>query len=403
MGRTNVALRAAATEDAGVKAALRESPRDTGAMAADAAELRRLEKRYGDVGLLLKKRADELGLDMTPKTDGIVRVDDGGRTARHLSEYDGTCAGLLSTNIRNVVNLYDVRIGGVERELHVIWLFKDIDEFTKNRYRYGAYLKRDGMLYRESYDHKAKHPGQLSARIFDAVYRDPSFMVEMDEFLLRAFVEAVKFYEWNSVPNGMVITGGPGDVTFVNVRATIAFGNDALGVYVGRQLTEYLLWSANAGSLDGLDKEVKALLVHELTHLHRNDCGEIAAYAIMLLLDHKDNARMLRTVFKEFVDSWIDKQERLDDHDAMKHERSYELQRYIGLMLAANELAKHNPGIRELFDSDTTENKLIAARYFFALIRESDVEKVVASGFVEALLNHGIREMVQRIEITMLG
>ena len=210
--------RATTTGSASGKTVLREALRDGGIGTASVAEQRRLEKRYGDVKALLKRRAEELGLDMNPKTRGMVRVEDGDRIAKHVSAYDGTHMGLLATNIRNVVNLYDVSIDGVNRELHVIWVFKDLHEFTKNRYRYDAYLKRDGMLYREIYnDIKAANPRQIPDRLFNLMYRDPSLMVRVDEVLLKAFVGAVDFYGWNLVPNGMLITGSTNVTAAVNV------------------------------------------------------------------------------------------------------------------------------------------------------------------------------------------
>ena len=72
-------------------------------------------------------------------------------------------------------------------------------------------------------------------------------------------------------------------------------------------------------------------------------------------------------------------------------------------MLVANEFAKHNPKIRKLFDLDPTENKLLAARDFLELVRSSDVKKVVASGFIDRLLDGDMTEMVRQIEITKVG
>ena len=361
---------------------------------------RNLEKRYGDVKELLRKRAEELGLDMNPRTEGIVRIEDSKRMVRHIREYDGTHTGLLAADIRNVVNLYDVNLDGVGRELHVAWIFKDISEFTKSRYRYNAYLEHDGMLYRELYEDRGAHREQMGIKPFVAVYRDPSLMVRIDELLLKSFVEAVNFYEWRYVPKGLVISGD-NVLADASTGAMETFGNDALGIGVGRQLTDYLFRTSDAKLQRILGDSVKSMFVHELTHLHKKDFGEIVEFAMNLMFNPKNNTLMIAD-FRSNLDSWISKQYELEDHDAMKHGGPYEFQRYMGLMLVANEFAKHNPRIRRLFDSDDTENRFVAAKSFLDMMNESDLKKVIASGFIDRLLDGDIVELVKQIDITAL-
>ena len=72
---------------------------------------------------------------------------------------------------------------------------------------------------------------------------------------------------------------------------------------------------------------------------------------------------------------------------------------YMGLLVAANEFAKYNRDVRELFENDTDPDKLTATRDFVSLIRNSDVERAKKAGFVETLLSTDPGDMLHNIEI----
>ena len=85
------------------------------------------------------------------------------------------------------------------------------------------------------------------------------------------------------------------------------FGNDALGIHVNRQVVSSQMNYIDAGLPDALGNHIKAVLIHELTHLHKKDFSEIAEFAMNLMLDPKHNERSWNRSGAMWS-SWISKQ-----------------------------------------------------------------------------------------------
>ena len=65
-----------------------------------AAQQRQVEKRYGDVREVFRRRADENGLDLAVKSDSVREIIDPERMDRHFASYSGTVLDLEVRNIR---------------------------------------------------------------------------------------------------------------------------------------------------------------------------------------------------------------------------------------------------------------------------------------------------------------
>ncbi len=357
---------------------------------------RELEKRYGDVKDLIRRRGEELGANMSSRMD---RIDDAGRIGRHMSVYDGTEMGLIATSIRNIVNLYSIEVNGSSREAHVIWMFEDLREVTKNRYRYNSNFKvprEFDRLYRETYGDKFKYD-KLPRKILDAIYNNPDTVPRIEEFLLGAYAKALEFHDWRFIPDGLVITGAR-NIMYAPLYHSFLFDNDALGIGIGNSILHEMILYVDPSEYHKLETSFVATFVHELTHFHRMDITEVSEFAISLLFDPKENAINL-LMLRDNLSALLERQERLPDHDVLRHVDNYEVQRYIGIILAANEFAKSNRAIRKLFREDESPNKLNAVRDFVDLIRNSDIERVKKSGFVEALLDGDVMGLIEHIDI----
>ncbi|MHB1830270.1 MAG: hypothetical protein ACYCO0_02660 [Candidatus Micrarchaeaceae archaeon] len=364
---------------------------------------RMLEKRYGSVKALLRDRAGELGSDMRIKPRRVRRVEDISRLVRHIEVYDGTLSGLMAANIRNVVNLYEVDLGGEKRDMHVLWAFDSLGGFTKNRHRYNEFLRRPvsaDILYRDRYSNAKYNPLALGYRKLEKIYSDPSLMAKIDGVLLDAYAEALKFYHWRVIPSGLVI-GSDNGIACVPMVQMSEYGNDALGIIIGKVLIDKLIEEYKKEDYEGIRMAVTAVLVHELAHLHRNDSGEIATYAMGLMIEPHRNPYTSWTA--KDIDDFISIKDEIGDNDMFKKLDDSQFERYLGLMMAMNEFAKYNQGIRKLFESSDTKYKMRALRDSLLLIRKSDVESVIGSGFVEKTLDGDLSKLVEGIDIVDLN
>ena len=362
---------------------------------------RMLEKRYGSVKALLRDRAEELSSDMRIKLERIKKIEDIGRLAKHIEVYDGTVSGLLVSNVRNVVNLYEVDLDGEKRDMHVVWIFDGMKEFTKNRYRYNEYLRHPvsqdlDILYNDHYSNVGYNPLALGYRRLEKIYSDPSLMAKIDGLLLDAYAEALKFYHWRVIPSGLVI-GGDAFMAGTPMGQSSDYGNDALGIIIGKRLIDKLIAEYKNGDYDGMRMAITALLVHELTHIHTNSPEEIATYAMTLMIEPHINP--IKYWIMDDVEAWISYTERYEEDDLFKKLSAYEFDKYLGFIVAVNEFAKYNHEIKKLFEQDDARYKLKALHDSIALIRKSDIDNVIGSGFKEKALDGDLDELAGGIDI----
>ena len=183
----------------------------------------------------------------------LKAIEDPKRVSRHIEVYDGTEMGLIATSIRNLVNLYEIDVNGKSVEAHAIWIFQDLKALTKNRYRYNSNFKEPSgfdRLYRETYKDRFDFD-RLSNKIFERLYKDPSFVPRVEEFFLGAYAKALEFHDWEFVPNGLVFTGAP-DNAFVAVAYSTRFGNDALGISIGEEFAYQMMLHIDPKSIISL-------------------------------------------------------------------------------------------------------------------------------------------------------
>ncbi len=246
-------------------------------------------------------------------------------------------------------------------------MFEDISEFTKNRYRYISAFKepkRFDRLYRETYQDRFAFC-RLNSKVLERIYRNPDVVPRMEEFLLGTYAKALEFCDWRLVPDGLVITGA-GNAMYTALRDAQTFGNDALGIDIGKNILYEVPLYMDPKDYRKLETMFTSLFAHELTQFHRMDNYEVSNFAISLLFDPSTNAYL--ELLRNDVDGWIRLEKHLPDRDALRHVNAYEIQRYIGLVLAANQFAKTNDAIRRLFEKDRSPNKLRATRDFMKLI-----------------------------------
>ncbi len=339
-----------------------------------AAQQRQLEKRYGDVREVFRRRADEAGLDLALRSDSIREITDPERMRKHFGSYRGTVLDLAVRNIRSLAGLYSIRANGRPREVHVVWIFGETENTIRKE---SDFFEEIGAIRDDDLDTTFQ---KIPNRVFEKLYGDPALLGKLNEILLLSYIDVLEFHNWKVVPKGMVISG-------TNFLAAVRqfhlsnFNNDALGIEVGMGLIEDIIGRKDK-DVETLRKAVFPILAHEMVHLQNGAAGETHAYAVeMLLVNQEDEAEVgaLRDDL-EIVKISLGNGLELPPND-------YYSQAYKGIVLAMDEFAKYNYDIANLFKKDATKYKVGSVLAAMDMVRDSDAVRAKESGFIDKILS----------------
>ncbi len=344
---------------------------------AAARQQRELDKRYGPVKELFRRRAEEAGAVLLVDTPSMREITDLQRLDRHFRTYLGTVHELAIRNARTLVGLYNARVNGRMREVHVVWMFGDAGNVIgRNR----DFFEEIGSIRDDDETAFRKVP----SRIFEKLYREPGLLALANEALVLAYADALEFHRWKVMPKGMVVTG-TGLMAAVQMNHVAEFGNDALGIEVGTGMIEAILGGKGLG-VEELRRRMAPILVHEMVHLQDRGNGEAHAHAIeaiMLWQEGQDG----RDVFRDRIAGF----EKVAAADGT-FGKDYDSQAYLGILLAMEELAKCNADIAAAFAKDASMYKTLAVSASLDMVRREDMVKAKERGFVERVLGMSILE-----------
>ncbi len=351
-----------------------------------------LEKRYGSIKEVFRKRADGLGQSLSVGSPAIREVSDIDRIRSHFDRYSGTEVGLAVSDIRSLVSLYRVRANSGWRDAHIVWTFGGTEHVVGCRDRE---FFEDIEAIRNDEDISFK---RIPYRVFSSLYMNPGLLAKVNGVLLNAYIGALEFHDWRFTPHGLVVAGS-GAVAMAHPRDTMKTGSsDRLGIEIGMGLVEDIILNGGNADMRSLADAVMPLLVHEMVHLQLDVVGEPHAYAIEMMLINKEGDSMRGFIY----DSLRYCSSNLQRSGTGLDPRDYYAQVYKGVVIALEELSKYNGEIAAQFKKDRTRHKTAAARRSISLIRDEDTQQVLSSGFVGNILslrNEQIDERLRDAEI----
>lgn len=336
------------------------------------AQQRLLEKRYGDIRDVFRRRADETGLELALRSNLIREITDPERIDRHFKRYNRTVMDLAVRNIRTLVNLYGIRPNGKFREAHVVWMFGETaNTISKEQdffYEIGAIRDDDDTTF-----------DKIPNRVFERLYKDPALLAKINEVLVASYMDTLEFNDWKFIPKGLTVAG-TNFFASVHQFHMLHFGNDALGLEIGMSMIEDII-ARKEESVDALRKIVSPIITHEMVHMQASQAGETHAYAIEMLLINQEDESEVGALRDDLgiVKVNLEKGLELSLND-------YYSQVYKGMVLAIDEFAKHNVEIAELFKKDKTKYKVDSVLAAMDMIREYDTRAAKESGFVDRIL-----------------
>lgn len=349
---------------------------------AAARQQKEIEKRYGSVRDVFRKRGEESGRVLGVTAGNIIEVTDRERIERHFRIYKRTVLDLVVRNVRTLSNVYKVKTHENMHEAHVVWMFGDIGK-TISRER--EFFERIGSIKDDDETVFDKIPN----RIFEKLYRNPELVGLVNETLLLAFSDAVDFRDWKTIPKGIIITG-TGFLAAVEIGHISEFRNDALGIEVGSAIVEEILNGKEEG-LAELSGRILPIILHEMVHMQPQCNEEAQAHAIETLAVWMENPGD-RDALEERLVGFAKKVSR--GHISWDN---YDSEAYLGMALAMNELARYNENIARVFEEDAGGFGIEAIARSLEFVREEDMLKAKENGFVERVLRMKKEEIIDEV------
>lgn len=196
----------------------------------------------------------------------------------------------------------------------------------------------------------------------------PQVVEKANKFLISALIDASNFYPWKSLPNGFVVVYQKG--------FGMEMGSSA-GIRVGFDYIKGLFKAIELGNEESIQREINdvtASIVHEMTHLEREEDPsqhprrEIASHISQYIFNPRDNE-----LFNEQLEETFNKIEKTRLPDTEIKLDLYDQAQYITLMLIADEVSKVNSAVASMLNKDKDPNKLPTLRLLGSLLTDDDI------------------------------
>jgi hypothetical protein len=244
-------------------------------------------------------------------------------------------------------------------------------------------LNRDGAFVYETRDQEMHHViwiynnpesmlpiySPLTTDSWQRVSSSESALGAANNALIEVLEKASNFYDWTNRPRGFVIDGstsfGMEAGNFVGVRVSIAEVEPLLSA----------LRSGETSEVNQIKTHLEASLVHELTHLDRDDGllsqvkTEIASHIAQFIYEPVQN----ETFNKQIKKSLEQKRQYRDDPQAVNSSRHlYDEATYVAMHIIATRLAISNTEFKQALEVDEDPHKLNALESMQSYIRPED-------------------------------
>ena len=191
--------------------------------------------------------------------------------------------------------------------------------------------------------------------------------------LIESSKQATNFYKWNATPRGFVVEGSK--------NFGLEAGNIA-GIRVSYEEIKPLVDAIKSGDTEEVvrqQKHLAASIVHELTHLERDDGlvsqvqTEIASHISQFIFDPRNNE-----VFnKQLAYSLKRIEENRSEEKKQKPLNLYDKAQFAALLIVADKLAEHSEIFKSALEADSDPHKIATLRSLGTLIGEPEQKYLV--------------------------
>jgi len=281
---------------------------------------------------------------------------------------------MVQINIENItglnkdaVYLYETTGSNQEKRLaHILWIHNNPKEVLP------VYKAIDEQEWKE-------------------LAQNPQLIEHINKVLIENYNSAMDFYYWQHTPRGFVIEGSK------------SFGMEAgniAGIRISYQEIKPLIKAIEEKDQEEIKRQKKniaASIVHELTHLERDDGlvtqvkTEVASHIAQFIFNPRDNE-----IFNQELKSSLNRiAENRDKEEKSLH--LYDKAQYIALLIVAYELSQYNQEYRDILLKDKDPHKLEALKKLQENIREED-EKYLRSEVLERIMQTSNDELMNRLK-----
>ena len=208
---------------------------------------------------------------------------------------------------------------------------------------------------------------------------DMDTMKKVNQFLLSAYNNALQIYPWQYPQKGLLISGDwRFEMAVSNVPEHIIFSFD----HAIRPIID-VIQTNDRDAIERFHIHISASIVHELTHIERNDEAgsvhdwedEVISHAVEFLYDPKGNIFTKKQIVRILnrIKQRRDQPGTLEDDLDNEEKRIIDKTRYVSLLFIADFLAKNNSNLQSLLDQDTDPNKLNALRDLLQVLNTNDL------------------------------
>lgn len=318
---------------------------------------------------LSEEEREELARQRRERIEGIARID------KRFKEYweNYTTNSLAQANIHNIISLnrdavylYEIENEQERRLNHVIWI----------------YNKSEELLY--TYE-------TIPQEAWKDLTKQPEIIEEVNKLLIETYNSAIHFYNWRYKPKGFVIEGSK----HFGMEA-----GDIGGIRISyRELMPLIeaIKAKNKKEIDRQQKHLAASIVHELTHLERDDGlisqikTEIASHIVQFIFNPKNNE-----IFNQQLEYSLN---RIAENKTTKEQQNplslYEKAQYIALLIIADELAQYNKVFWKILENDEDPYKLNALKKLQELI-DLEAEKYLKSQVLPRIMQMDSNKLMER-------
>ena len=236
----------------------------------------------------------------------------------------------------------------------------------------------------------------IPAETLKDIAEEPELTNRINMALLESSSHAINFYKWTATPSGFVVEGSK--------NFGLEAGNIA-GIRVSFQEIKPLVDAVKNGDTEEVvrqQKHLAASIVHELTHLERDDGlgsqvqSEIASHISQFIFDTHTNE-----VFnKQLAYSLKRIEENRNEGEKQKPLSLYDKAQFAALLIIADKLAEHSDLIKSAIETDRDPHKIPTLGRLGTLIDDLE-EKYLVEDVLPTIMkldNAALLHMVQDIE-----